>query len=175
MSGLTGRVGALKLTWLSVPKGPSGTAYVRCDDGEQIEVSWRRDADGIWIELADGLHGFDLQGRADDDGSRAFSISRRGGDERCEGARFLRGADDLSATAGAGRKKGLRVRAQMPGKIVRVMVKAGASVEKDQPLVVMEAMKMENEIRAPGPGKVGAVKVTEGQAVETGADLLVLE
>jgi 3-methylcrotonyl-CoA carboxylase alpha subunit len=63
----------------------------------------------------------------------------------------------------------------MPGKIVRILVQAGAQVEKGQPLLVMEAMKMENEIRAAGAGKVSAVKVIEGQAVETGADLMLIE
>jgi biotin carboxyl carrier protein len=48
-------------------------------------------------------------------------------------------------------------------------------VERGQPLLVMEAMKMENEIRASQAGKVIAVKVSEGQAVETGADLMNLE
>ncbi len=78
--------------------------------------------------------------------------------------------------SGAGaKKKGVRVRAQMPGKIVRILVQPGAEVQRGQPLLVMEAMKMENEIRASQAGKVVAVKVSEGQAVETGADLLNLE
>ena len=72
-------------------------------------------------------------------------------------------------------KKNLRVRAQMPGKILRLNLKAGDSVEKGQTILVMEAMKMENEIRAPHSGKVSHLKVSEGQAVETGADLCVIE
>ena len=68
-----------------------------------------------------------------------------------------------------------RVQAPMPGKIVRVLVGAGDEVEAGRGLVVMEAMKMENEIRAPRAGRVKETPVREGQAVETGALLVVLE
>jgi biotin carboxyl carrier protein len=68
-----------------------------------------------------------------------------------------------------------RIQAPMPGKIVRVLVRAGQAVAAGQGLVVMEAMKMENEIRAPRPGQVKDAPVREGQAVETGALLVLLE
>jgi biotin carboxyl carrier protein len=68
-----------------------------------------------------------------------------------------------------------RVQAPMPGKIVRVLVSAGDEVEAGRGLVVMEAMKMENEIRAPRAGRVKEAPVREGQAVETGALLVLLE
>jgi biotin carboxyl carrier protein len=53
----------------------------------------------------------------------------------------------------------------MPGKIVRVLVKAGDAVETGQGLLVVEAMKMQNEIRSPKSGKVERLSVVEGQAV----------
>lgn len=65
--------------------------------------------------------------------------------------------------------------APMPGKIVKVLVGAGARVNAGQPLVVMEAMKMENELRAPREGQVQTVAVVTGQAVEAGATLLVVK
>jgi biotin carboxyl carrier protein len=68
-----------------------------------------------------------------------------------------------------------RVQAPMPGKLVRVLVSAGEEVGAGQGLVVMEAMKMENEIRAPRAGRVKEAPVREGQAVETGALLVLLE
>jgi biotin carboxyl carrier protein len=68
-----------------------------------------------------------------------------------------------------------QVLAPMPGKIVRVLVEIGQSVESGQGLLVMEAMKMENELRAARAGRVSEVKVAERQAVETGALLVVLE
>ena len=68
-----------------------------------------------------------------------------------------------------------RVSAPMPGKVVRVLAETGAEVRAGQGLVVMEAMKMENEIRAPRDGRVQQIAVREQQAVESGALLAVLE
>jgi pyruvate carboxylase subunit B len=65
--------------------------------------------------------------------------------------------------------------APMPGLIVRVNVQPGDEVTSGQGLVVMEAMKMENELRAAGAGKVKAVRVAPGTAVEKGAVLVELE
>jgi len=63
----------------------------------------------------------------------------------------------------------------MPGKVVRVLVAAGDEVQAGQGLVVIEAMKMENEIDAPRAGRVKSVEVSRGQTVETGTRLVVLE
>jgi pyruvate carboxylase subunit B len=65
--------------------------------------------------------------------------------------------------------------APMPGLVVRVRVEPGDAVEAGQGLVVMEAMKMENELRAPAPGRVKAVLVAPGMPVEKGAVLVELE
>jgi biotin carboxyl carrier protein len=67
------------------------------------------------------------------------------------------------------------VYAKMPGKIVKIMAKAGDKVEQGTPVLVMEAMKMENEIRASLSGEVINVCVKEGQAVETGSLLIELK
>jgi biotin carboxyl carrier protein len=83
-----------------------------------------------------------------------------------------------SRTAASGGKPGSgpqRVIAPMPGKIVRVLVKAGDEVKPRQGLVVVEAMKMENELRAAREGRVREVSVVEGQSVEAGAVLVVVE
>ena len=68
-----------------------------------------------------------------------------------------------------------RVAAPMPGKIVRLLVKTGDQVKAKQGLVVVEAMKMENELRAARDGRVREVSVAEGQSVDAGAVLLVVE
>ena len=68
-----------------------------------------------------------------------------------------------------------RVTAPMPGKVVRVLVKPGDDVKARQGLVVVEAMKMENELRAARDGRVRDVAVAEGQSVDAGALLLVVE
>jgi len=59
----------------------------------------------------------------------------------------------------------------MPGVVVKLLVKVGDAVEKDQPLLILEAMKMQNEIGSPIAGKVSALFVHEGQAVASGAKL----
>ena len=61
-----------------------------------------------------------------------------------------------------------RVKAPIPGLIARVLVAPGQAVETGQPLLVLEAMKMENELRAPRGGTVQAVKVKPGQTVTLG-------
>ena len=68
-----------------------------------------------------------------------------------------------------------RVIAPMPGKVVRVLVQAGDDVKARQGLVVVEAMKMENELRAARDGRVRDVAVKEGQSVDAGAVLLTVE
>ncbi len=65
--------------------------------------------------------------------------------------------------------------APMPGKIVRVLVKLGDEVKEGQGLVVVEAMKMENELRSPKDGKLVELHVKEGQAVEGNAKLCAVE
>jgi len=81
---------------------------------------------------------------------------------------------DLSA-ARAGPTGPAPIVAPMPGLIVRVNVKAGDRVEAGQGIVVIEAMKMENELRATAAGTVRSVGVSPGTAVEKGALLVALE
>lgn len=73
--------------------------------------------------------------------------------------------------AGAGES----ITSPMPGNILAVNVAAGDMVKKGQVLMVLEAMKMENEIMAPRDGKVTAVAVTKGAAVESGALLCTIQ
>ena len=68
-----------------------------------------------------------------------------------------------------------RVSAPMPGRIVRVLVRAGDTVAAGQALVVVEAMKMENELKSPKAGRVKEVSVAEGTSIEAGRLLVVVE
>jgi biotin carboxyl carrier protein len=77
--------------------------------------------------------------------------------------------------AGALEAEGLQqVIAPMPGKVVRILAKAGDSVAVGQGLLVVEAMKMQNEVRSPKSGTVERVVVKEGQAVAAGETLAVI-
>ncbi len=89
-------------------------------------------------------------------------------DERPRQIQALTGAPRGAAGGGT-------VRAPMPGLVVRVEVEAGQRVEAGAGLVVVEAMKMENELRAHRSGVVVTVHVTVGQAVAKGAPLVTVE
>lgn len=67
------------------------------------------------------------------------------------------------------------VTALMPGKVLRVLICEGQAVESGQGLIVVEAMKMQNEIKCPKAGKIQKVLVREGQAVNAGDILLAVE
>ena len=84
-------------------------------------------------------------------------------------------AAPAAAPAPAASGAGEGINAPMPGNILSVNVAAGDTVKKGQVLMVLEAMKMENEIMAPRDGKVTAVAVAKGAAVESGALLCTIQ
>jgi len=67
------------------------------------------------------------------------------------------------------------VAAPMPGRVIRVLVEAGQKVESGQGLIVVEAMKMQNEMKSPRPGRVAEVKAAAGATVSAGDVLIVIE
>jgi 3-methylcrotonyl-CoA carboxylase alpha subunit len=79
---------------------------------------------------------------------------------------------DPLAHAGEQEVAGGRLTAPMPGKIVALLVQAGAAVERGAPLVIMEAMKMEHTITAPRDGVVSEIHYAVGAVVNEGAELL---
>jgi pyruvate carboxylase subunit B len=89
-------------------------------------------------------------------------------DERTRHIRSLTGSTDQRRSADV-------LRAPMPGLVVRVHAKAGDKVGAGTGLVVLEAMKMENELKAAAPGVVKAVRVSPGEAVERGQVLVEFE
>jgi biotin carboxyl carrier protein len=81
-----------------------------------------------------------------------------------------------SATAAGALAGGVaRIAAPMPGKVVRVLVGAGAQVEAGEGIIVVEAMKMQNELKSPRAGKVLTVNVEAGVTVNAGDVLVVIE
>ncbi len=171
---ISGKVGNWELAFKTAPRGATGSVEVTVAGKGTFTVHWKSDAHGIWVESPEGVAGFDFEGERDDNGTLLFKLLQRGGEEEYVGLSLKR-AGEAEAGASTGAKKALRVRSQMPGKIVRIQVKEGDTVQKGASLMVMEAMKMENEIRATHAGVIQTVKVTAGQAVETGADLLLMD
>ena len=88
-------------------------------------------------------------------------------DERTRAIREMTGGEDDLADR--------TVVAPMPGMVLRVEVEVGQAVKAGQGVIVVEAMKMENELRAPADGVVASIAVQAGKTVEKGATLLVLE
>jgi biotin carboxyl carrier protein len=137
--------------------------------GTEIVCDWIRLADGHYSLILDGSV-LDVMVNIDPDTcsvtSRAGTYSFRIIDPRHAG--FSERAHEGSAGV-------KRVCAEMPGKVVRVLVQEGDSVAFDQSLLVLEAMKMQNEIRAPKAGVVKDLRIVPGAAVKTGDFLLSIE
>jgi biotin carboxyl carrier protein len=91
---------------------------------------------------------------------------------RVESERMRSAEQAKKATAKGGDKA---VKSPMPGRVVKLLVARGDTVQPGQGLVVLEAMKMENEVRARAAGVVAEVHVAPGAAVEGGAKLITLE
>jgi biotin carboxyl carrier protein len=79
-----------------------------------------------------------------------------------------------AAPKASGSEGAVKINAPMPGKIIAVKASAGASVKKGDVILVLEAMKMENEIVAPQDGTVASINVNEGASVEAGVVLATL-
>lgn len=79
------------------------------------------------------------------------------------------------AGGGAGATGKVSLISPMPGKIVRVMLSAGDEVAANQGVLIVEAMKMQNEVLSPKAGKIAEIRVTEGQTVNAGETLAVIE
>ena len=77
-----------------------------------------------------------------------------------------------SLKAGGGLASGASLKSGMPGKITKIFVKPGDQLKEGDPILIMEAMKMENEMRASGEVTVREILVAEGDTVESGAELV---
>ena len=136
--------------------------------------------DGKPIDL--NYHAVDEDGQiALQVGQFSYGASIDGGAHECAltiaGSRYRVEIEDERerAAAAAARAKGGGggdLKSVMPGVVVQVLVQPGDEVQEGQSLLILEAMKMQNEIDAPITGKVDAVYVTEGQAVGGGEKLL---
>ena len=84
--------------------------------------------------------------------------------------KHLRGQAGAAAASGQ-----VKLLAPMPGKVVRVLLNAGDEVAARQGVLVVEAMKMQNEVQSPKAGKIAEIKVSEGQTVNAGDVLAVIE
>ena len=138
-------------------------------DDQVWEVDARLTAQGIFSLLIDGVSHV-----ADVDDVAGACIVEIGGERYSiqveEQTRYI-----IRTRGGvAGEGGGHTLKAPLPGKVTHVAVQAGDTVAAGQALVVIEAMKMENELKATAPGTVREVRVSAGQAVNAGDVLVVI-
>jgi len=160
-------------------------------EGRTRQVEVVRDAEGTgWRVAVDGQEGTaDAQWTERDVLSlliagRSYRVLY---DPRSDGAAVALGARRIAYTvadprslrsreqAGASHAGACTVKAPMPGRIVRVLVHTGDSVEAQQGLLVMEAMKMQNELKSPSRGTVTRIAVGPGATIQPGQVLVVIE
>jgi biotin carboxyl carrier protein len=132
-------------------------------------VDARQTGEGIWSILLDGAsHLVDV---TDQDGAHAVDV---GGERYAirveEESRYI-----IRTRGAAGAERGQVLKAPMPGKVIVVEVTVGQSVAPGDGLIVLEAMKMENEFKAQVAGTVKEIRVAAGQPVNPGDVLLVIE
>ena len=116
-------------------------------------------------------------------GNKSFTVAlaRRGNELEvwANGRRHivvLRDPRDRSGKAGRASAAGpVEIRAQMPGKVIKMLVERGSRVETGQGVIIVEAMKMQNEMKSPKDGVVSKIHVAEGGTVAAGEALMVIE
>ncbi len=140
-------------------------------DGRTMELQLEEGAPGTYTLLVDG-RAYSLAAAPQTGG---YSVAVRGVpfDVELEDERQHRLSSSSKTKEMA--EGTISLRAPMPGLVTQVDAVEGVRVEKGTRLVVLEAMKMENDIRAPRAGRVGHVKVSKGETVEQGQLLVVLE
>ncbi|HEY3253222.1 MAG TPA: biotin/lipoyl-containing protein [Polyangiaceae bacterium] len=150
---------------LDVNPRPEGGYLVRGPEGRECVVDSLGGGPGLVSVLVDG---------------EVLTVLPADGEVRLRGERYLAHAESWQnrAVARSAENGGALARvitAAMPGRIVRVSCEVGATVRANEPLIVIEAMKMQNELRAKSDARVRAVHVAVGQTVERGALLIEFE
>jgi biotin carboxyl carrier protein len=149
-----------------------GSHIVAKVDGRPYEIEAHSSPDGAYLLLCEGRV---YECRVSQQGARreAFHVTVGSRDFQA----ILTDPKRLRAGQSAGVKTDgtAQILAPMPGKVVRVMVEVGADVEEGTGLVVVEAMKMQNEMKSPKSGKVTTINVTTGATVNAGDVLAVVE
>ncbi|MDT5262575.1 MAG: hypothetical protein QOC61_1579 [Acidobacteriota bacterium] len=164
-------------------------------DGEKIALDVRREGERVFADV--GGRRYEIEARRV--GEDEYLLLREGRVYVCRvgaepGAAGVRGALQVSvggreygvkltdpkhlrgARVAAGHDAGrAQVIAPMPGKVVRVLVEEGQSVEAGQGLVVVEAMKMQNELKSPKAGTIAELRAESGATVNAGDVLAVIE
>lgn len=149
--------------------GESDAAEGNDRGARETSIDWRRPQPGIYSLLIDNAS-YEVFIEEEPD-HFVVKLKKRTYRVHAADLRRHRAADDEpGATDGL-----VRITAPIPGHVARVLVRPGQQIGRGDAIVVVEAMKMENELRSPRDGIVGVVEVEEGQAVDRGALLATIE
>jgi biotin carboxyl carrier protein len=145
-------------------------------DGQPVDVHvvQAQAEPGVWILRVGNEQTFaQVDGRG---GKLAVELRRPGRDAVVVAAEVsdARRASITAPARAAGGGAPITVRSPIPGRLIKLLVKTGDTVAAGQTLVVLEAMKMENELAAPRAGRITEVRCAEGAAVEAGQDLVIV-
>ncbi len=154
-------------------------------DGEIREIDVAGSGGRFVIRIEDAVYRLRASPKGDSVqvriGKRRYKVQLRGAeailDDGVHRVQIVDVADEAAADVGSriARRTTIEVRPPMPGRVVRIAVRAGERVRKGQTLLVLEAMKMQNEIPAPGDGIVRDVTVTEGETISVDQILAAIE
>ncbi len=151
-------------------------------DGQSVKIDWRQLAP-LAVEAQGGRYSLLMGGKSYEVYAREINKPDSNGfwyEVVCAGQRFEVHVEDerekaLSGSITSAHEAGEAiVRAPMPGLVLGIPFEPGAKVERGQTVVVLEAMKMENDLASPRAGTVKEVKVTKGQTVNQGDALVVV-
>lgn len=124
--------------------------YVTVKLPDRVErFAVNRNGDDLWLTI----HGRVLPLMIETDRDRLLKVASQGAE---------------------GEGGGATVRAAMPGLVVKIIAKVGQAVKRGEPVLILEAMKMENEVRSPADGTVQEVRVNERDSVEKGTPLILI-
>ncbi|HEX8069072.1 MAG TPA: biotin/lipoyl-containing protein [Pyrinomonadaceae bacterium] len=165
MAELDGAEHALELT-------RDGARVAAAVDGRRYELTARVLEPGVYLlQLGGHVYECRVDDAAASDAARTVTVGQQHFQVALRDPKRLSHAHSAGG-AGAGRAS---LTAAMPGKVVRVLVEAGAHVEAGDALLVVEAMKMQNELKAPKTGTVIEVHAQPGTTVNAGDVLVVVE
>jgi biotin carboxyl carrier protein len=157
---------------------------IRARDGDHAPLEFKLDGEAMsadCVQVAPGVYSVLMGGRSYEariaaagapgpGGRRVVTIGSHHFSVEVLDPRRRRSSGSLADHSGP-----QEILAPMPGKIVRILAASGQEISQGAGLLVIEAMKMQNELRAPRAGRVAAIHVTEGDGVESGAPLIRLE
>jgi len=145
------------------PNDPSGALP------RETAIDWRRPQPGIYSLLVDDAS-YEVFIEEEPDHLAVHLVNHTFRVHAADVRRHRVSSDAAEASDGL-----IRITAPIPGRVTRILVEPGRQISRGDGIIVVEAMKMENELRAPRDGVVGSIEVEEGQGVEGGTLLATIE